>query len=58
MPDTPLKAVLFDLDKTLADWPPLLQHIGRILRNAGEDTPRRPGDTGGTFPRGLQWCDN
>ena len=58
MPDTPLKAVLYELDKTLADWPPLLQHIGLILRNAGEDTPRRPGDTGSTFPRGLQWFEN
>ena len=57
MASTP-SAVLFDLDKTLADWPPFLQHIGLILRNAGEDTPRRPGDRGGTFPRGLQWFEN
>lgn len=58
MPDTQLKAVLFDLDKTLADWPPFLQHIGLILRNKGEDAPRSPGDLGGTFPRGLQWFEN
>jgi len=55
---TQLKAVLFDLDKTLADWPPFLQHIGLILRNAGEDTPPRPRDLGGTFPRGFQWFEN
>ncbi|MDP6822902.1 MAG: HAD-IA family hydrolase [Dehalococcoidia bacterium] len=58
MPDPRLKAVLFDLDKTLADWPPFLRHIGLILRNAGDDTPRRTGDQGGTFPRGLQWFEN
>ncbi|MBT4513848.1 MAG: HAD family hydrolase [Chloroflexi bacterium] len=54
----PLKAVLFDLDKTLADWPPFLQHIGLILRNKGEDTPRMTGDQGGTFPRGLGWFED
>ena len=58
MPDTKLKAVLFDLDKTLADWPPFLQHLGLILRNAGDDAPRRRGDLGGTFPRGFQWFEN
>ncbi len=52
------KAVLFDLDKTLADWPPFLQHIGLILRNAGAAAPRRPGDRDGTFPRGFQWFEN
>jgi HAD superfamily hydrolase (TIGR01509 family) len=58
---TQIKAVLFDLDKTLADWPPFLQHIGLILRNAGEDTPRvenQAGDHGGTFPRGLGWFED
>jgi HAD superfamily hydrolase (TIGR01549 family) len=58
LPDHQLKAVLFDLDKTLADWPSFLQHIGLILRNAGEDTTPRPGDQGGTFPRGFQWFEN
>jgi HAD superfamily hydrolase (TIGR01549 family) len=58
MSDTPVKAVLFDLDKTLADWPPFLQHIGLILRNAGDDTPRRPGDHGGTFPTELAWFED
>ncbi len=57
MDSTQLKAVLFDLDKTLADWPPFLQHIGLILRNAGEDTPPQPEDQGGTFPRGFQWFE-
>mgnify|MGYP002636774994 FL=1 len=58
MPNHQLKAVLFDLDKTLADWPPFLQHIGLILRNAGENTTARPGDQGGTFPPGFQWFEN
>lgn len=53
-----LKAVLFDLDKTLADWPPFLQHIGLILRSAGEGMPLKRGAQRGTFPRGLGWFED
>ena len=55
---SPLKAVLFDLDKTLADWPPFLQHISLILRNAGDSAPPSSKNVSGTFPRGLQWFEN